>query len=163
MKRKTLNKGTWLIIGLFALLISSCGEKPHFDQFYAFDLNEWSQDVKPRFEVEVKDTSKWYDMVITLRTTTDYAHSNLWIFLNSETPSGATAREPYQFYIADERGAWLGRKSGTFVENEIVFRKRKFPEPGVYSFVLEQAITEETIDEVINVGLSMFEYQTAKN
>ena len=76
----------------------------------------------PNFDVKIDDTSKWYDMVITLRTTTDYPHSNFWFFLNTTTPSGIDAREPFQLRIADEAGHWLGLKSGTVIENKLLFR-----------------------------------------
>lgn len=159
MRVASLNKFHFVFAVVILAMLSSCGDNPHFDHFYSFDKNEWSQDVKPSFDVKIEDTSKWYDLVITLRTTTDYSYSNFWMFLNTETPSGLTAREPYQIPIANDKGAWIGRKSGTVVENELVFRKRKFPKAGTYKFVLEQGITEQTVDEVLNVGLSMFEYE----
>ena len=80
-----------------------------------------------------------------------------WVFLNSKTPSGLTAREPFQIRIANEDGSWFGTKSGTVVENPLVFRSRKFPEKGKFTFTVEQGITEETIDEVLDIGLRLTE------
>lgn len=148
-----------VLLGILGFaLLTACSDPYHYDKFYAFDQNEWPQSVRPKFEIEIEDTSLWYDFVISLRTTTDYGFSNLWIMLNTETPSGIKAREPFQIRIADEKGAWLGIKSGTVVENNLLFRKRKFPEKGTYTFIVEQGITQETIDEVLNVGIRMTSY-----
>ena len=140
------------------VMASACVDAPHYEKFYAFSDQEWPQTIKPKFVVEVKDTTKWYDIVITLRTTTDYAFSNFWLFLNTKTPTGLTQREPFQIRIADEQGRWMGNKTGTLVENHLVFRKRKFPEAGSYVFTLEQGITEKIIDEILDVGLTMNEH-----
>ena len=158
MIRKTHKLAVLAIIAI-TFIMAGCSDRPYFDKFYSFDNNEWPQHVKPVFNIEVDDTTKWYDFVLTLRTTTDYGNSNLWVFLNTKTPSGIKAREPFQIRIADEKGAWLGQKSGTTVEHQLIFRKRKFPEIGVYEFILEQGITEERIEEILNVGLTMTAYE----
>ena len=139
------------------LLFASCGETPHFDKTYAFKNKTWNQRVTPKFQVEITDTTKVYDFVVTLRTTSSYSFNNLWVFLNSKTPSGLTAREPYQIHIANDDGTWIGRKSGTVIENQLIFKGRKFPEKGKYTFALEQGITDETIDEVLDIGLRLTE------
>lgn len=111
----------------------------------------------PSFQVNITDTTKVYDFVITLRTTTSYAYNNLWIFLSSKTPSGLKAREPFQIQIANEDGTWIGVKSGTVIENQLIFKARKFPEKGKYTFTLEQGITEKNIGDVLDVGLRITE------
>jgi gliding motility-associated lipoprotein GldH len=158
MKRKSDKLILSGLLALFVGVLISCSTDPHYDKFYSFKKNEWSQNVLPAFEINVQDTTKWYDMVITLRTTTDYSHSNFWFFLNTKTPSDIEAREPFQLRIADEAGRWLGLKSGTVIENKLLFRKRKFPEKGKYQFILEQGITQETIQEVLSVGITMHEH-----
>jgi gliding motility-associated lipoprotein GldH len=156
--KKKIVKTSWVMLSLLAMLLfASCGDSPHYDKTYAFKNKTWTQEVRPKFIVEINDTTKVYDFVVTLRTTTSYSYNNLWVFLNSKTPSGLTAREPYQIYIANEDGSWIGRKSGTVIENQLVFKGRKFPEKGKYIFSIEQGITEESIDEVLDIGLQLTE------
>jgi gliding motility-associated lipoprotein GldH len=135
------------------VLLGACSEKPFFDKTYAFDGKVWEQRVRPTFEVNIQDTAKYYDFVLTLRTTADYSYSNLWVFLNSETPNGITAREPFQFHIANPDGSWIGQKSGTMVDNQMIFKKRKFPIKGKYKFSIEQGITEKVVDQVMDINL----------
>jgi len=131
-----------------------------YEKSYDFDNNCWSQKVKPSFSVAIKDTSKAYNFIITLRTTTEYKFSNLWIYLNSTTPDGQHVREPYEIKITNPDGSWSGKKTGTIVEKSIYFKNRKLPKAGKYVFVIEQGITESIIDEVIDLGLLVEEVST---
>jgi gliding motility-associated lipoprotein GldH len=130
-----------------------CTGSALYEKTFDFNENRWAQNIKPTFSVDIKDTSKTYNFVITLRTTTEYKFSNLWIFLNTTTPEGQKVREPYEIKITNPDGSWSGKKTGTIVETSIYFRNKKMPLPGKYTFVLEQGITESLIDEVIDIGL----------
>ncbi len=143
MKRR--NK---LLFVCLAILLVACGEQPFYQQTFSFDNREWPQEVKPKYEVEINDTEKEYNFTLTLRTSTDYKYSNLWIFMKTETPDGTIAREPFEISIANPDGSWTGEKSGSVVTNSLVFKRRKMPQKGVYTFTLEQGITASKIDEV---------------
>lgn len=147
---------------IFALLFIagmffSCTEQPYYDKVYSFKNKVWSQRVKPSFTVDIKDINKSYNFIITLRTTTDYKFSNLWVFLNTTTPDGIKAREPFQIIITNPDGSWVGSKTGTIVENYLPFKKRKLPLKGKYTFTLEQGITDSEIGEVLDIGFSVME------
>ena len=135
-----------------ALFFNSCGKQPFYEKVYSFENKEWNQQVKPSFTVDIKDINQEYNFIVTLRTTTDYKYSNLWIFMNTETPNGEKAREPFQIPITFPDGSWVGTKTGTIVEHPLRFNKRKMPIAGKYTFVLEQGITESDIDEVLDIG-----------
>lgn len=111
------------------------------------------QNVKPTFNVDIQDTSNAYNFIFTLRTTTEYKYSNLWIYLNTSTPDGQKVREPFEIKITNPDGTWIGKKTGTIVENTIYFRNKKMPRTGKYLFTLEQGITESLIDEVMDISL----------
>jgi gliding motility-associated lipoprotein GldH len=139
------------------LFFASCDETAYYQKSFGFKNNMWSQDVKPKFEVEFQDTTKLYDFVLTLRTTTDYKYSNLWIFLNSTPPVGESVREPYEIKTTFPDGSWIGKETGTIVEHQLVFKRRRLPYKGKYKFVVEQAITEKTVDEVLDISLRVEE------
>lgn len=144
------------LVGISLLLIS-CGKAPFYTKTFSFDGNEWEQRVKPKFEVTIEDTSAYYEFILTLRTTTDYHYNNLWIYWNTDTPDKNTpkAREPFEIKIQAPNGDWYGKESGTIVENQLVFNRRKFPYPGKYTFMMEQGITESEIDEVLDISLTI--------
>jgi gliding motility-associated lipoprotein GldH len=143
---------------LFSLaFLISCESAPTFEKSYVFENKEWKQDVKPSFTVDIKDASKDYDFVLTLRTTTEYKYSNLWVYMNTKTPNGEKAREPFEIKITNPDGSWIGKKTGTIVENSLNFKRRKLPLKGKYTFILEQGITESKIDQVLDIGLVVTE------
>ena len=140
-----------------AFLLGSCEESAYYQKSFGFKNNTWNQNVKPEFVVEFLDTTKLYDFVITLRTTTDYKYSNLWIFLNTTPPVGKSVREPYEIKTTYPDGSWIGKETGTVVEHQLVFKRRRLPFKGKYKFVIEQGITEKKIDQILDVSLRVEE------
>lgn len=126
-----------------------------YQKSYTFEKAEWEQNVKPSYTVDIKDTVKVYDFTLTLRTTTDYKFSNLWIYLNTTAPDGKKSREAFEIQITNPDGSWSGKKTGTIVENNLIFKRKKIPLKGKYVFVLEQGITASKIDQVLDVGLTV--------
>lgn len=155
MKRKSSFSG----ILLMAILFVSCEKAPTYEKTYVFDNKEWTQNVKPIFSVDIKDVTKEYDFVLTIRTTTDYKYNNLWIYMNTTTPDGRKAREPFEIIITNPDGTWSGKKTGTIVENSLAFNRRKMPLKGKYTFVIEQGITDSKIEQVLDLGLLVKELE----
>ncbi len=146
-------------VGVFFCLafLISCESAPTFEKSYVFENKEWKQNVKPSFTVDIKDATKEYDFVLTLRTTTEYKFSNLWIYMNTQTPNKESARESFEIKITNPDGSWIGKKTGTIVENSLNFKRRKLPLKGKYTFILEQGITDSKIDQVLDIGLVVTE------
>lgn len=153
-------KNNILLFFVLAFALVSCGEKPMYTKAVSFKDNRWNLDQKPTFEVDIEDTTKAYNFRLILRTTTDYAYSNLWIFLKTIAPDGSEGREPYQIRIANEDGSWIGNKSGSMVETELSFAARKLPLKGKYTFIVEQAITKDEVDDVSDL---IFEVSPVQN
>ena len=145
------------IVLILTLLLVSCGGQPVFEKSYSFKGNSWSQKVKPAFKIAIEDTTKAYNFTITFRVTTDYAYNNVWFYLNTKTPDGKTAREPFEIKITNSDGTWAGVKTGTVVETNLNFNRRKLPKKGNYYFTLEQGVTMNKLDEVLDVGLRVEE------
>ncbi len=143
------------------IILLSCEKPPFFEKAYAFNENRWEQNVQPRFLVNIQDTTRPYDFTITLRTTTDYKYNNLWVFITTITPDGQRVREPYEIKITQQNGQWIGKKTGTIVENTLSFKQRRLPKKGSYVFILEQGITASTIDEVLDLSMKVEESKKA--
>jgi gliding motility-associated lipoprotein GldH len=142
-----------LISSAVAWVLFSCEKIPVYEKSYAFDQHEWPQQTKPIFRFQISDTSKEYDFLLTVRTTTDYKYNNLWVYLNTKTPDGKSAREPFEIKIANPDGSWTGKKTGSIVENTLYFKRRKMPLKGTYIFQLEQGVTQSRIDQILDIGL----------
>jgi len=141
-------------------MLTACGEQPLYEKVVSFDGKQWKQDVTPVFKVKIDDVDVNYNFTLSVRTTTDYKYSNLWIFLKTETPDGMVERKPFQILIANPDGSWIGNKTGTVVETPLIFRGRKLPLKGEYTFTVEQGITQSNVDEVLDLG---FRVEVAKS
>jgi gliding motility-associated lipoprotein GldH len=146
-----------IVFTVAVLFVIGCEEAPTFEKTYAFENHQWQQNVKPSFTVDIVDVEKEYDFILTLRTTTDYKYSNLWVYMSTTTPDGQKAREPFEIKITNPDGSWIGKKTGTVVEHSLYFKRRKLPTKGKYVFVLEQGITNTMVDEVLDIGLMVQE------
>lgn len=144
------------VIGMLFLLVACRNNSMVYNKAFTFKDKVWAQDVKPVFEFEISDTSHFYTMQITIRVTTGYDYSNLWMFVHSKAPNGETGREPYEMKITNPDGSWAGKTSGTIVENSFYFRNRKFPQKGKYRFTFEQGITEKTANNVMDISCSIY-------
>ncbi len=152
---KTMHKFSCIILVL--ILVTSCTKQSYYNKVYSFKGNEWSQKQKPSFVVDVKEADKSYVFTLNLRTTTEYKYSDLWIFMNTISPDGKKAREPFKICITNPDGTWIGVKTGTIVEHQFKFGKSKLPLKGKYTFILEQGVTESKIDNVLDIGLNVEE------
>jgi gliding motility-associated lipoprotein GldH len=148
---------------LFSLaIITACTNSSVYNTSYQFKNNVWKQKSRPTFTVNIPDTAVTYDFTLSIRTTTDYKYSNLWMYWNTTTPDGQKAREPFEVKIANPDGSWIGKKTGTIVENALYFKRRKMPLKGKYIFTLEQGITNSSIDEILDVSLLVQEVKDTK-
>lgn len=151
-----------ILIILLSVLLFSCGEQPFYEKVVSFEDREWKLDVKPTFSFDVKDVSKSYDFTLSLRTSTEYQYSNVWIFMKTITPDGTIAREPFEIVITNDDGSWVGEKSGSVVTTPLYFRSRKLPKEGEYTFIIEQGITQSKVDEVHDLTFRVEESKTVK-
>lgn len=144
-----------LVILFLLLSLFSCNNDSFYSKSHAFKNNTWGRNVKPSFTVAIQDTNQLYDFILTLRTTTSYKYNNLWIFLNTTPPKGRSVREPYEIKTCYPDGSWIGKKTGTIVEHALIFKRRKVPCKGKYTFSLEQGITDKFIDDVLDISLEI--------
>lgn len=146
-----------VLVVLFALTLFSCKKAPLYSTVQTFKDNTWLAEDIRKFEVEITDTSKTYDITFFLRVDTEYDYNNAWIYLHSTLPDSSQHKEAHQFYVSNENGEWLGMKSGSKVESIMIFPNKKFAIPGKYTFALEQATTNQQLTHVSDLGLKISE------
>ncbi|MDP2723897.1 MAG: gliding motility lipoprotein GldH [Bacteroidales bacterium] len=141
------------------ILLISCSSNTIFDQQVVIPDGRWYKNEAVKFEVNIADTLTHYDFDITLRHTTDYRFSNLYIFLITRFPEGKTSRDTIEFKLADPAGKWLGNGWGSTRDNDINLKSQmRFPEPGSYQFLILQAMRTDTLKGITDVGLRLTEF-----
>jgi len=147
-------KITYLSLVLISMLaLTSCGDQAYFDEAYSFEKNNWSETDTAHFEIEVDDTIQPFNFIMTLRTSTQYQFSNIWVYVISEAPDGTKSKVAQRIPLARPDGSWIGRVSGTIVESRLKFDSKPFPMKGKYTFDIVNATQQENIEEVLDISL----------
>ena len=142
------------------LMLSSCGQRSIYDKQFTVENGKWFKNNAVHFEVNVEDTTKFYDYYLILRHKTDYRFSNLYLFLSTQFPNNNVTRDTIECILADETGKWLGKGWGGIKEDNILLRKNlKFPLKGKYDFYFQQAMRRDTLKGIVNIGIRISEAQ----
>ena len=79
---------------------------------------------------------------------------NLWLFVEIHFPDGIAERDTLEIMLADHRGKWLGHGLGSKFDSRIFLRKDViFPITGKYIFLYEQAMRDEPLTGIDDMGL----------
>lgn len=136
------------------LLISSCNRKVFYSNDQRVDEKGWSLHEKAEFDVDVPDSTTFYNFLIDLRVTTDYPYSNAFLFITTTFPDSTMARDTLECPLADVTGRWLGKRSGQYVNNRYYLKpKTRFRMPGKYHFEITHGMRDAEIVGIKNVGL----------
>ena len=134
----------------------SCEKDVLYEKRYSFNDHSWGGGESPAFGFRANDTSSAYNFVLTLRTTTDYPYSNLWVFMYTQNPNKTVHKDTLNLPLAKPNGEWVGKNTGSIVENEyLIGFNKKFPAKGVYSVRFEQAVMEPNVDNVLDLSFKV--------
>ncbi|HRZ20944.1 MAG TPA: gliding motility lipoprotein GldH [Bacteroidales bacterium] len=149
----------YLIAGVLVMILCACDPNRVFDRNAAVDPKGWIPRDGKEFRVEITDTISIYNLYISLRHTNDYPFSNIYFFVLSRFPDGQLYRDTVEYVLADPSGRWLGKGLGKIKDNRYPFRKGiHLPEKGTYVFRIEQAMRENYLKGVHDVGLRIERY-----
>jgi gliding motility-associated lipoprotein GldH len=136
------------------LFLLSCDKNRVFEKNVKIPENTWQKDNIIHFNVNISDTSSSHNVYINLRNRSQYAYSNIFMFITMHAPNGESVRDTFEITLADARGRWLGRGIGNALSNQVLYLQNvKFPYRGVYVFDIEQAMWDEKLENIIDVGL----------
>lgn len=142
-----------LLVSILLALSTSCGKQAYYDNVYSFDGQRWEKSDTATFAIAVDDTTNRFKFSLSLRTTTSYPYSNMWVYILSTAPDGSTSKVAQKLPLARPDGSWIGTVSGTVVQTEVKFASKHFPLKGDYVFELVNAIQQGDLNEVLDVGL----------
>jgi len=149
-----------LLVFSLAMILYSCGQKDFFVRNYPVENELWPVEHFYRFEVPVTDTSGVYNIYLQVRNDGRYEYSNLWLFVRTNSPTGASLRDTVECRLADEHGRWAGRGSGGRFSLEIPLRYRvRFPNPGLYLFEIDHGMRDQELKYITDIGLRIEKVQ----
>ena len=129
MRRKAIGYWFWLL-GCFALV--SCSSDIVYSHFASIPSENWHVDSVAQFDYTIDDAQAGYQMLIYVRHTERYPYQNMWLFIND----GQRA-DTIEFYLADDRGRWLGDKHHGFIEMPVLMQMGWGRERRGFKFIFE--------------------------
>lgn len=115
---------------------------------------EWRYENVLPFDVDIEDTTQTYNVYISVRHTDSYPYSNLWVMIHTTFPSGKKLEQQVDLPLANKKGKWHGRGSGTIFSTQIMIQEKAiFNEQGKYIFEIEQNMRMNPLIEVLDVGM----------
>ncbi len=149
MRRSVIGYGLW-VIGL-VMLMTSCRKGIVVSQFVAIPSGEWQVDSAMVFDYTIDDAQPDYRMVVYVRHTERYPYQNMWLFIDN-----GARRDTIEFYLADDRGQWLGDKHHGFIEMPVLFEENyHFPDTGTYHLEIVHGMRDSLFRGVTDIGLEI--------
>lgn len=146
-------KGYWLLLMVIACLaFTSCKNDLVYSHFVSIPSEEWNCDMLPHFDYTITDKDADYRMLIYVRHTERYPYQNMWLFVSDNQGH----RDTIEFYLADDRGQWLGDKHHGFIEMPVLFEEQyHYPDTGRYYIAIQHGMRDSLLRGVTDIGLEI--------
>lgn len=140
------------LIGIIAgLSLSACSDTIVYSRFSSMKSGEWHKDSAVCFDYQIENTKVPYTMILYVRHTERYPYQNMWLFVDNV---GKT--DTIEFYLADDRGRWLGDQHHGFIEMPVLLEDAKqFADTGVYHLSVRQGMREEVLLGISDIGFEV--------
>ena len=148
-----MNKFFYIFI-ISCFLISCSDPDVVYQNSKVIENNTWNKNDSVRFDFDINDTTEFYDFYFNLRTTNLYEWSNLYMFVEIRSPEDQYNIDTVEFLLANSVGEWTGVSSGSIINNKVLFiNQKRFPALGTYRLTFNQAMRQDDLKEVMDVGI----------
>ena len=144
------------VLSIFIILLAACNYDPIFQQSSSIPNSSWNKDNIVEAKVPVTDTVSYHDIFINIRNLNSYPYSNLYLFVAVNAPNGDNITDTLEYRLADDYGAWLGKKSSRIWDCKLLFRPMvKFAQGGSYTFSIQHGMRDNELSGISDVGLTI--------
>lgn len=120
----------------------------------------WNISDSVTFEVWVDDTLQPVDFSLSVENQADYRYSNLLLFLDTYYPDGGHTRDTLECFLANKAGEWTGKGIGSSKQSTFLVKPSiRFPAPGQYKFVFTQAMRNNPLQGITQMGIAITEIE----
>ena len=140
------------------VLLSACSTGIVYSHFIPVSSGEktaltdaWHMDSVAHFDYTITDAAADYRMLVYIRHTERYPYQNMWLFTGD-----SLCRDTIEFYLANDRGQWLGDRHHGFIEMPVLLEEHiSFPDTGTYSIDIAHGMRDSLLRGVTDVGLEI--------
>ena len=146
-----MRKTVFLWFAALVLFLTACSNSIQSSRFSPISSEEWHMDSLAQFVYSIEDTASDYQMLIYIRHTEQYPYQNMWLFVDD-----AGRQDTIEFYLADDRGQWLGNKHNGFIEMPVLLEETKhFSDTGAYTMRISHGMRDSLLRGVTDIGLEI--------
>ena len=152
MKRFVIGHLSLVILMFSVCLLTSCRKDLMYSRFMPIPSEQWHMDSVLRYEYTVTDAVSAYRMLVYVRHTERYPYQNMWLFVGD-----SLRRDTIEFYLADDRGQWLGDRHHGFIEMPVLLEENyHFPDTGKYCLEIQHGMRDSLLRGVADIGLEIY-------
>lgn len=136
---------------LFTIILTSCGDNKSYivKETNEFENTIWNKADTLTFKANIADTTKRYNLGMTLKHSKDYTYQNIYLMIHTTFPDGNRFSKQVNIDIADKTGKWYSDCSGSSCEVAIdIQREAIFNQAGEYTFTVEQYTRDEALGNI---------------
>lgn len=139
----------------------ACNRSLVFDQTRDIGAKGWHKDSTLVFEPLINDTSRVMNLGFTFEHSNDYPYSNLWLFIDVESPAGDLQTDTMEFFLAEPDGQWIGQGSDRSRTLNWLYKGHvKLAHPGQYRFTIQQGMRRDRLEGVQSLSMWIEEAST---
>lgn len=140
------------IIGLVGCIcLTSCRQNTVYNRFCSMKSGEWHMDSVARFDYAIADTTRDYRLLVHVRHTERYPYQNMWLFVGD-----SLCRDTIEFYLADDRGRWLGDSHHGFIEMPVLLEDNyHYEDTGMYHIEIAHGMRDTLLRGITDIGFEI--------
>ncbi len=135
-------------------MLSGCGPKTLIDDRQQVSNGTWTYAFKPRFDFEVPDSNRLYNMRLCISHSDRYEWENVYIRLHTFFPNGEKTAYTKNIPLSNASGEWLGSGWGSTKTLTVpLIDSFYFTVPGSYALEVEQFMRKDSLAGISAIGL----------
>ena len=153
----TKSVGAHCKVWVTLLCLISCTKPIVYKHILSLPQAEWHVDFLPTFQFTIQDKTTPYDILLIVKSTSDYPYQNLYLTYYLEEGQGVIAQSLQQFDLFDPKtGHSLGHGLGQVKYHQaILLSNYQFAHPGTYTLKLEHFMRTENLCGLRAVGIQV--------
>lgn len=145
---------------IFILIISfsSCTKDYYYEQSISINDATWSYSEPVKFEVDIDDPKKKYNLYFDIEHSTDFSFQNMYVQIHTTFPKAEKTSVPLSIDFMDDTGRWFGKCNSEQCKLRVQLKTAiMFKDPGKYTFEFEQYMRTEKLVGIHNLAFRMEE------
>jgi len=146
----------WVFVGLAFI---QCERGILYEEVQEVKRAEWAVEEPQVFEWEITDSTKIYDIFITLQHNGDYPYRNLFLFAETESPAELSHRDTLAAFLADPSGKWTGKGSGALISHRFpLMLNKRFSGNGELRIIVHHGMRDPELEGIERLGILIKEH-----